>query len=273
MPSWFSNLFRTSASQSLKEVPGPGQSDYIPLSSRPAVGEARSAIPKPPSRRIIKPEVILDSGSKSAWSPGIAIKARVEKGEESCCFLVDRPVLEGLSAWFPAQGSLIQSPLAEKIFSLDSVVCILIHDFTVTVTRHHSIQGSWEELAHTIGSLIREHLLSGQPVISEEFLRSIPPEDEIRIRVQAVIDSEINPGVAAHSGVITLTSVKGNTVTINMGGGCQGCAASTITLKDGIHRAFRHAIPQIGAILDDTDHSSGTNPYYESLPAGMRANA
>lgn len=270
MPSWFSNLFRSNSSQSLKEVSKPGQSDYIPLSSRSALGEARSPEVKPPARNVVKPEVILvDSAGKSSWTPGIAIKARVEKGEDSCCFLVDRPVFDGFSAWFPVKGKAAQSPLAEKLFAIEGVESVLIHDFTVTITRHPSQRGSWEGMARNVGGVIREHLLSGQPVITEAYLQSIPPEDEIRRRVQEAIDTEINPGIAAHSGVITLTGVKGNTVTINMGGGCQGCAASAITLKEGIHRTFREAVPQLGAILDDTDHSAGTNPYYESLPMGV----
>ena len=47
-----------------------------------------------------------------------------------------------------------------------------------------------------------------------------------------------------------------------MGGGCQGCSAADVTLKSGIHRAFRDAVPRLGAIYDDTDHEAGTNPFF-----------
>ena len=57
---------------------------------------------------------------------------------------------------------------------------------------------------------------------------------------------------------------------IQMMGGCQGCAASDVTLRQGIYEAFRSAVPQIGAILDNTDHSAGKNPFYTQMPAGMR---
>jgi Fe/S biogenesis protein NfuA len=56
--------------------------------------------------------------------------------------------------------------------------------------------------------------------------------------------------------------VRGNSVYISMGGGCQGCSAADQTLKQGIHQAFRNAVPQVGAIYDETDHSAGTNPYF-----------
>ena len=51
-------------------------------------------------------------------------------------------------------------------------------------------------------------------------------------------------------------------VTIEMGGGCQGCSAADLTLKQGIHSAFRKAAPYVGAIYDETDHAAGLNPYY-----------
>jgi len=87
--------------------------------------------------------------------------------------------------------------------------------------------------------------------------------------LQKVVDEQLNPGIAAHSGVITLNRVEGNTAYITMGGGCQGCAASTITLRNGIEGAFRDAVPEVGAILDETDHTAGTNPFFRELPAGM----
>ena len=88
-------------------------------------------------------------------------------------------------------------------------------------------------------------------------------------KVVKVIDDEINPGIASHGGFVNLERVQGNTIFITMGGGCQGCAASAITLRRGIHTAFRSAVPQIGAIYDETDHAAGTNPYFNEIPAGM----
>ena len=38
--------------------------------------------------------------------------------------------------------------------------------------------------------------------------------------------------------------------------------AADVTLKEGIHRSFRDAVPGVGAIYDDTDHAAGENPYF-----------
>jgi NFU1 iron-sulfur cluster scaffold homolog, mitochondrial len=47
-----------------------------------------------------------------------------------------------------------------------------------------------------------------------------------------------------------------------MGGGCQGCASSRATMKFGIERAIKEAIPSVRNVVDATDHDAGTNPYY-----------
>ena len=59
-----------------------------------------------------------------------------------------------------------------------------------------------------------------------------------------------------------IIDVKKNEVFIRMGGGCQGCGMADVTLKQGVEKSIRQAVPQIGAIMDTTDHATGRNPYY-----------
>ena len=80
--------------------------------------------------------------------------------------------------------------------------------------------------------------------------------------VHRVIETQINPGVASHGGVVTLEDIKGNTVFLQMGGGCQGCGQVDVTLKQGIIRMIQEAVPEIEQVVDATDHESGENPYY-----------
>ena len=47
-----------------------------------------------------------------------------------------------------------------------------------------------------------------------------------------------------------------------MGGGCQGCAVSAMTLREGIAASITAAIPEITEVIDVTDHEAGENPYY-----------
>ncbi len=87
-------------------------------------------------------------------------------------------------------------------------------------------------------------------------------QQDIKTRVQEVIDTMINPAVAGHGGYVELIDVQDNRVYLAMGGGCQGCGAADITLKAGIERLLKEEVPEIQEVLDTTDHASGTNPYY-----------
>lgn len=87
-------------------------------------------------------------------------------------------------------------------------------------------------------------------------------QDPIARAVQEVLDRQINPGVGGHGGMVTLVEVKDGKAFMRFGGGCQGCAAVNVTLKQGVETAVRAAVPAIQAIVDVTDHEAGTNPYY-----------
>ena len=85
---------------------------------------------------------------------------------------------------------------------------------------------------------------------------------ELKSKVQDLVDTSINPAIAAHGGYVELIDVKDNVVYLQMGGGCQGCGAADITLKAGIERLIKEELPEIEEVLDATDHAAGTNPYY-----------
>lgn len=88
-------------------------------------------------------------------------------------------------------------------------------------------------------------------------------KDELAQRAQKVLDTEINPGVQLHGGLVTLLEVKDGAAYIEMGGGCQGCGMKDVTLRQGIEGAFKRSVPGITRIIDTTDHAAGTNPYYQ----------
>ena len=88
-------------------------------------------------------------------------------------------------------------------------------------------------------------------------------QDPLARAVQEVLDRQINPGVGSHGGMVSLVDVKDGTAYMRFGGGCQGCAAVDVTLKQGVETAIRAAVPAISAIVDVTDHDAGANPYYQ----------
>jgi Fe/S biogenesis protein NfuA len=88
-------------------------------------------------------------------------------------------------------------------------------------------------------------------------------QDPVARAVQDVLDRQINPGVGSHGGMVTLVDVRDGTAYMRFGGGCQGCAAVDVTLKQGVETAIRSSVPAISAIVDVTDHEAGVNPYYQ----------
>lgn len=217
----------------------------------------------PMHRRVIQPTVLAGEEEWQDDSGQILIKAQPSRDNGQCKFMVNRPLFKGHSWMFPNFESAAGSPLAEAAFSVDSVETVLVDGSTAVITKTGP-KGvpDWQALAREVGAAFRQAIESGQDLISKEIVTKIPSEDVVRNQIQQVIDTEVNPGVAGHGGRITLTRVEGNTVTIEMGGGCQGCSAADMTLKQGIHSAFRNKVPYVGAIYDETDHSAGVNPFY-----------
>lgn len=84
----------------------------------------------------------------------------------------------------------------------------------------------------------------------------------IEEKVRQLLDGQINPSLAMHGGFTALDRVEEDKVFVTMGGGCQGCAVSAMTLREGIARAIREAIPEVSEVVDVTDHALGENPYY-----------
>jgi Fe-S cluster biogenesis protein NfuA len=192
----------------------------------------------------------------------IAIIGEPTSNPATCKFSVDRSVYPGGAAYFGNREAAKLSPLAEKIYQVPEVESLLIVENQITVTK--SGFDPWPVIGKQIGNKVREHIDSGEPAVSEEYAHSLPPESEIRKQVQHLLDREINPALGMHGGWVELIDVKKNSIYLRMGGGCQGCGAANATLKMGIESSIRELIPQVGEILDTTDHAAGRNPYYQA---------
>ena len=178
---------------------------------------------------------------------------------EQCTFTVSEPVFPGRSAFFSDRGQAQGSILIDRLFDIDGVADVLVNHDTLRV----SLAGdaNWEEKIPRAGTAIRDAIASGTPT-SEAVAETMLAPEETRRRVQQVLDTIINPAVASHGGVVHLLDVANNTVFLEFGGGCQGCGMVSVTLKYGVERTIRSEVPEVGAIMDTTDHAAGRNPYY-----------
>ena len=82
-------------------------------------------------------------------------------------------------------------------------------------------------------------------------------------RINYYLQTEINPGLASHSGQVTLIDVVDEGVAVlQFGGGCQGCGQADVTLKEGIEKTLLERIPELKGVRDVTDHTNRDNAYY-----------
>ncbi len=186
----------------------------------------------------------------------IMIKGDVDREDANVCkFTVDRSVHEG-SAVFGSQDEADGNELALKLFNIPGITRVELSDNIVTLTK--SASDAWNQIGKRIGGAIRT-FLQPPPEVPEG--DTLPPQ-EVRARVQKLLDDMINPNLAGHGGFVEILDADAYNVYLRMGGGCQGCGAADMTMKMGVERMIREEVPQIQGVYDTTDHAAGQNPYY-----------
>ena len=95
-------------------------------------------------------------------------------------------------------------------------------------------------------------------------LPQISEDASIEDKINYVLYSEINPGLASHGGEVSLIEVVNEeTAILQFGGGCQGCGMVDLTLKDGVEKTLLEQVDGLKSVKDVTDHSFRDNAYYK----------
>jgi len=119
-----------------------------------------------------------------------------------------------------------------------------------------------------------EDSTGGQLTIKAPGIKGSEPSGgaSLEERVGWLLETEINPALASHGGRVALVEItETKEVVLQFGGGCHGCGMADVTLKQGIEQTLTRNIPEITAVVDVTDHQSGSNPYYASDAQGESA--
>ncbi|EAQ99101.2 IscR-regulated protein YhgI [Congregibacter litoralis KT71] len=91
----------------------------------------------------------------------------------------------------------------------------------------------------------------------------VSDDSPIEDRINYVLYNEVNPSLAAHGGEVSLVEVTDDAFAVlRFGGGCQGCSAVDMTLKDGVEKTLLDQLPQLKGVRDMTDHSDRSNAFY-----------
>lgn len=95
----------------------------------------------------------------------------------------------------------------------------------------------------------------------------VSPDSPLEEQINYILYSEINPGLASHGGEVKLMEVveeeNGQIAVLQFGGGCQGCSAVDMTLKDGVEATLVERIGPLVGVRDITDHSVTDQAYYK----------
>ncbi len=141
---------------------------------------------------------------------------------------------------------------------------VVIPNFSIDKVRGSTLDVAGDPIE---GGLVLDNPNSPSPAVAAPG-SSVPPPPadltgDVPQRVIQVLDSQINPSIAAHGGHAQLVAVEGDTAYLRLSGGCQGCGMASVTLSQGIEVLLKESVPEILRVVDVTDHASGTNPYFE----------
>jgi Fe-S cluster biogenesis protein NfuA len=181
-----------------------------------------------------------------------------------CKFLVSEPIHAGGVRRFASPDEARGSPLPEAIFAIPGadVSEVIVSGNLVTVVKRSP--APWPVVGKAVGQAIRAALAGSQQavVIKPAAAGSATADDALYERVADLFESQVNPMVARHGGRVELIDVQDAVVMVRMGGGCQGCGMADVTLRQGIEAMLQQQVPEVKGIVDITDHTAGSNPYF-----------
>ncbi len=95
-------------------------------------------------------------------------------------------------------------------------------------------------------------------------MRKVADDAPLAERVEYVLQSDVNPSVAAHGGRVTLVDLTDDGIAVlQFGGGCNGCSMVDVTLKEGIEKQLLQLFPdELKGVKDATEHARGDHSFY-----------
>ena len=168
-------------------------------------------------------------------------------------FLPGRDVVSGEPRDFRDSAAAAISPLALALFGVPGVQGVFLGSDFISVTKDNS---DWNHIKPAILGVIKEHFLSGKPVIQDgqaevddsgdEFFEATDSET-VEV-IKELLATRVRPAVAMDGGDITFKGFRDGTVFLHMQGACSGCPSSTATLKSGIENLLRHFVPGVESV-------------------------
>lgn len=142
------------------------------------------------------------------------------------------------------------SELAKQLFHFPYVKEVFLDQNYVSVTKYDTVE--WTEITMEIREFIREYLLAGKEVVSENAIQKEAEKnsettaqkiyDDTSQQIIDILEEYVKPAVASDGGNILFKSYEEQSKTVNviLQGACSGCPSSTFTLKNGIETMLKN---------------------------------
>lgn len=178
--------------------------------------------------------------------------------EQTYEFSLDKAIAEAAFEVKTPQEA-VNSPLAKKLFGFPWTESLKIDTRSLQLTKKDWVD--WDILLEPLQGLLEEHFTTTTALEKAPTPAGQNTSGSEAAQIKEFIEGAINPSLAMHGGYVELVSFENNIAYMSMGGGCQGCASSQMTMIEGIETALKERFPFVERIMDVTDHSQGENPY------------
>ena len=145
------------------------------------------------------------------------------------------------------------SPLATELFKFPFVKSVHIRPFFITVIKND--MATWDDISLHLREVIRDFIKMGIPAMKAE--EDLPKEqkeeievvpetsDETSLQIMKILDDYVRPAVESDGGTIQFKSFRDGVVKVGLGGSCNGCPSTTVTLKGGVENLLTQMLPGV----------------------------
>lgn len=151
------------------------------------------------------------------------------------------------------EDSMNISPLATEIFKFPFVKSVHIRPFFITVIKNDV--ATWDDITLHLREVIRDFIRMGIPAINndedlpktqkEDLIITPETNDETSQKIIQILDEYVRPAVESDGGTIQFRSFREGVVKVGLGGSCNGCPSTTVTLKGGVENLLKQILPGI----------------------------
>ena len=164
-------------------------------------------------------------------------------------FLPGQDVTDGRAIEFQGPDAARRSPLAERLFAVDSVARVALGADHIAITKTPDV--AWHIVKPVVLGAIMDHFVAGDPVLLDgeraaESGEADIDDDEISAQLRELIDTRIRPTAQQSGGDVSFRGFENGVVLLEMEG-------AAFSLMDGIANMLRHYVPEVKDVVDYRD--------------------